>query len=53
MLGLLMIERDRMLLGELQSAITQCCHLLGEARTNEWLREVSARLTIEEPDERP
>jgi hypothetical protein len=33
-------NRDAILLAQLRSAITQCTHLLGETRTNEWLREL-------------
>lgn len=35
-----MVNRDLVLLGEAASAIAQCCHLLGEERTNRILTEI-------------
>lgn len=35
------LRRQLVLLGEAQSAITQCCAVLGEAKTNRMLLEIS------------
>lgn len=35
------LQRALQLLGEAQSALTQCCWVLGELRTNRILRELS------------
>jgi hypothetical protein len=37
------LRRQLVLLGEAQSAITQCCAILGEAATNRILVEISGK----------